>query len=88
MAFSLFLTALGGIYMSTYPSYLGLSILYGYWGFTTIFLFWAAMIKATRVWGWTTSTRYRLWTTGWWSWFSFVCLWMVRYSYFFNTISK
>ena len=51
MAISLFLTSLGGIYMSTYPSYIGLSILYGYWGFTTIFLFWAAMIKATRVWG-------------------------------------
>ncbi|NQX78168.1 MAG: MFS transporter, partial [Gilvibacter sp.] len=29
----------------------GLKILFGYWGFTTIFLFWAAMIKATRVWG-------------------------------------
>ncbi|MEP0457302.1 MFS transporter [Nonlabens sp.] len=51
MAISLLLTSLGGIYMSTYPSYLGLTILYGYWGFTTIFLFWAAMIKATRVWG-------------------------------------
>ncbi|PQJ32530.1 MFS transporter [Nonlabens arenilitoris] len=51
MAFSLFLTALGGMYMSTYPSYMGLSLLYGYWGFTTIFLFWAAMIKATRIWG-------------------------------------
>ncbi|GAK94912.1 hypothetical protein JCM19298_1742 [Nonlabens ulvanivorans] len=38
MAFSLFLTALGGIYMSTYPSYLGLSILYGYWGFYDYFL--------------------------------------------------
>jgi sugar phosphate permease len=51
MAVSLCLTALGGIYMATYPSYLGLTILYAYWGFTTIFLFWAAMIKATRVWG-------------------------------------
>ncbi|WP_366942054.1 MFS transporter [uncultured Nonlabens sp.] len=51
MAISLLLTSLGGIYMSTYPSYLGLSILYGYWGFTTIFLFWAAMIKATRALG-------------------------------------
>ncbi|MBF4985216.1 MFS transporter [Nonlabens mediterrranea] len=51
MAISLFMTAIGGLYMSTYPSYIGLSILYGYWGFTTIFLFWAAMIKATRVWG-------------------------------------
>lgn len=26
-------------------------MLYGYWGFTTIFLLWGAMIKATRVWG-------------------------------------
>lgn len=51
MAVSLVLTALGGVYMATYPSYLGLTILYAYWGFTTIFLFWAAMIKATRVWG-------------------------------------
>jgi len=51
MAISLFLTSLGGLYMATYPSYFGLSMLYGYWGFTTIFLFWAAMIKATRVWG-------------------------------------
>ncbi|NNK09891.1 MAG: MFS transporter, partial [Flavobacteriaceae bacterium] len=32
-----------------------LNILYGYWGFTTIFLFWAPMIKATRVWGGDTS---------------------------------
>jgi predicted MFS family arabinose efflux permease len=51
MAVSLFLTALGGLYMATYPSYFGWSLLYGYWGSTTIFLFWAAMIKATRVWG-------------------------------------
>jgi hypothetical protein len=28
-----------------------LQILWGYWGFTTVFLFWGAMIKATRVWG-------------------------------------
>jgi len=28
-----------------------LQIIYGWWGFTTIFLFWAPMIKATRVWG-------------------------------------
>ena len=37
--------------LSTYPSYLILQILWGYWGFTTVFLFWGAMIKATRVWG-------------------------------------
>lgn len=51
MASSLFMTAAGGLYMATYPSILGLKVLYGYWGFTTVFLFWAAMIKATRMWG-------------------------------------
>ena len=51
MSISLLLTAVGGIYMATFPSFYELSLLYGYWGFTTIFLFWAAMIKATRVWG-------------------------------------
>ena len=29
--------------MATLPGRLGLSVLYGYWGFTTIFLFWAAI---------------------------------------------
>lgn len=48
---SLFMTAAGGFYMASYPSFLGLKVLYGYWGFTTVFLFWAAMIKATRMWG-------------------------------------
>ena len=51
MAVALMLTALGGIYYATFPEYGALKVLYGYWGFTTIFLFWAAMIKATRVWG-------------------------------------
>ncbi len=51
MGVSLLLTALGGILLAQYPSFSLLVILYGYWGFTTIFLFWAAMIKATRVWG-------------------------------------
>jgi sugar phosphate permease len=51
IASALFLTALGGIVMASAPSYTTLIILYGYWGFTTIFLFWAAMIKATRIWG-------------------------------------
>ncbi|PKA84544.1 sugar phosphate permease [Ulvibacter sp. MAR_2010_11] len=55
IAVALFLTALGGLVISTYPSYFVLKIVYGYWGFTTIFLFWAAMIKATRVWGGTKS---------------------------------
>jgi len=34
-----------------YPSFIILQILYGYWGFTTVFLFWGAMIKGTRIWG-------------------------------------
>jgi len=51
IAVSLWLTALGGLAYATFPSYTVLKILYGYWGFTTIFLFWAPMIKATRVWG-------------------------------------
>jgi hypothetical protein len=45
------MTALGGFVYATFPSFTVLKILYGYWGFTTIFLFWAPMIKATRVWG-------------------------------------
>lgn len=51
MAIALWLTALGGLLYATFPSYETLKVLYGYWGFTTIFLFWAPMIKATRVWG-------------------------------------
>jgi len=51
IAASLFLTAFGGFFISTFPSIQVLKLVYGYWGFTTIFLFWGAMIKATRVWG-------------------------------------
>jgi nitrate/nitrite transporter NarK len=51
MSLSLFATALGGLYYATIPSYLGMRLLFGYWGVTTILLFWAAMIKATREWG-------------------------------------
>jgi predicted MFS family arabinose efflux permease len=42
---ALLLTALGGLVMATFPSYLVLRVLFGYWGFTTIFLFWGAMIN-------------------------------------------
>lgn len=48
---SLLATGLGGFYMATYPGPFGLAILFGYWGITTILLFWAAMIRATREWG-------------------------------------
>lgn len=55
IAVALWMTALGGFVYGTFPTYSVLKILYGYWGFTTIFLFWAPMIKATRVWGGPTS---------------------------------
>tara|TARA_X000001036_G_scaffold63158_1_gene53686 strand:+ start:1400 stop:2530 length:1131 start_codon:yes stop_codon:yes gene_type:complete len=51
MGIALFSTALGGLVMATFPSFFVLQILYAYWGITTIFLFWGAMIKATRLWG-------------------------------------
>ena len=51
IAIALWMTALGGLVYARFPSYEVLKLLYGYWGFTTIFLFWAPMIKATRVWG-------------------------------------
>ena len=51
MTISLLATGLGGLYLAQIPSQLGLFFLFGYWGITTIFLFWAAMIKATRDWG-------------------------------------
>ena len=55
IATALWMTALGGFVYAAFPEYTTLKILYGYWGFTTIFLFWAPMIKATRVWGGSTS---------------------------------
>ncbi len=51
IAAALWMTASGGLVYAAFPGYTVLKILYGYWGFTTIFLFWAPMIKATRVWG-------------------------------------
>ena len=51
MAVALTTTALGGVVASTFPAFWILRLVYGYWGLTTIFLFWAAMLKATRSWG-------------------------------------
>ncbi|MDG2302653.1 MAG: MFS transporter [Gammaproteobacteria bacterium] len=48
---SLVATAIGGIYLATFPGVVGLTILYAYWGITTIFLFWAGLMKSTREWG-------------------------------------
>ena len=51
LTISLVTTGAGGFYMATYPGTLGMALLYGYWGVTTILLFWAALIRATREWG-------------------------------------
>ena len=48
---SLLATAAGGVYMSTIPGIAHMALLYGYWGLTTVFLFWGALIRATRDWG-------------------------------------
>ncbi len=51
IALSLGMTALGGLFMATLPNYPELILLYGFFGLTTIFLFWGALIRATREWG-------------------------------------
>ncbi|MDH3942315.1 MAG: MFS transporter, partial [Xanthomonadales bacterium] len=51
LAWSLWSTAAGGLYMATMPGFRGALIIWGFFGFTTILLFWAALIRATREWG-------------------------------------
>ncbi|TWT50862.1 Inner membrane protein YqcE [Rubripirellula amarantea] len=51
MAFALLATSLGGIVMTSLPSFPVLKMLYGFWGLTTILLFWAPLIRETRAWG-------------------------------------
>lgn len=51
MTISLLATAAGGLYMATYPGFEQMRLLYGFWGVTSILLFWAALISATREWG-------------------------------------
>ncbi|MDX1508508.1 MAG: MFS transporter, partial [Woeseiaceae bacterium] len=51
LAGSLVVTAAGGLYLATYPDLAELRYLNFFWGFSTIFLFWAALIRATREWG-------------------------------------
>ena len=48
LSISLIFTSLGGFIMMTYPSYFIMQLLFAYWGFTTVFIFWAPMLKATR----------------------------------------
>lgn len=51
MAVSLWLTAAGGLLVALAPSVALLTVIYGWWGVTTVLLFWAAMIRATAGWG-------------------------------------
>ncbi len=51
MVLALLSTALGGFYFSQIPDQRGLYYLYGFWGCSSILLFWGALIKATREWG-------------------------------------
>ena len=48
---SLLSTAAGGLYMATMPGFAGSVLVWGFFGVTTILLFWAALIRATRDWG-------------------------------------
>jgi sugar phosphate permease len=51
ISLSLWTTAAGGMYLSTLPGFVGSVLVWGFFGFTTILLFWAALIRATRDWG-------------------------------------
>jgi MFS family permease len=51
LSLSLILTGIGGFWMTMIPSIFTLKLLYAFWGVSTILLFWAALIKATRQWG-------------------------------------
>lgn len=51
MGTALITTALGGLIFASVPTLAVLTLLYGFWGLTTILLFWAAMLRATRIWG-------------------------------------
>ena len=51
LAGSLWATALGGLYLATFPDVTGIMLVWGFFGLTNILLFWAALIKVTRAWG-------------------------------------
>lgn len=51
MSAALVATGLGGLVLISIPSLQTLKLLYGFWGVTTILLFWAPLIRATRQWG-------------------------------------
>lgn len=51
MVVALLVSGGGGAYYATIPSLAGLTLLFAFWGLTTILLFWAALIRATKEWG-------------------------------------
>lgn len=51
LAGSLWATAIGGLYLATFPDVTGVMLVWGFFGLTNILLFWAALIKVTRSWG-------------------------------------
>ncbi len=51
MPMALLATAAGGWVLASVPGLATLKLLYGFWGLTTILLFWAALMRATREWG-------------------------------------
>ena len=48
---ALLVTAAGGLYYATAPGLQALKLLYAFWGLSTVLLYWAALIRATRLWG-------------------------------------
>ena len=44
LAGSLWATALGGLYLATFPDVTGVMLVWGFFGLTNILLFWAALI--------------------------------------------
>lgn len=51
IVFSLIITGLGGLALAVIPSAITLNLLYGFWGLSTILLFWSAYIKGIRLFG-------------------------------------
>jgi predicted MFS family arabinose efflux permease len=51
LGISLVGTGFGGFYLSTWPSFGGAKVLFAFWGITTIFTFWATLLKATSMLG-------------------------------------
>ena len=51
MISGLLLTGAAGTYLATIPDLASLRMLYAFWGVSTMLLFWAALIRATREWG-------------------------------------